>query len=406
MATASFSRRRPASPLALPPQPTGRRLIRFAGDVPPEDATRILVEVAARPVATASAMGSLSAAIEVSSAADSIMLLERTRIAAVGGGYEKSARLAEALAGRDGVLDTRPEFWMFALDGPPWQDAAAATWGLDATGVLGSEFDGSGIRVAVLDTGIDLGHPDFAGRRIITQSFVPGETADDVQGHGTHCCGTAAGSRIGRGNIPRYGVAPGAELYMGKVLSNRGSGREQDIMAGIEWALDEGCAIISMSLGRSTSPDEPHDPWYEDLAQQALAEGALIVAAAGNDSDRRYGYIAPVGSPANAPSIMAVAAIGADAGIATFSCGEVGTAAVDIAAPGVGVFSSVPRPQLYRKLSGTSMACPHVAGIAALWAQSDPSLRGLRLWQALIGAAAPVGDLPARDVGVGLAKAP
>ena len=191
-----------------------------------------------------------------------------------------------------------------------------------------------------------------------------------MQGHGTHTAGTIAGLLAdGGGNLPRYGVAPGVALHVGKVLSNAGSGRELDIVAGIEWAIEEGCAVVSMSLGRAVAVDEEPDPIYEDVGARALEAGCLIVAAAGNESDRRYNYIAPVGAPANAPSIMAVAAIGADGGIAGFSCGGTGKAAVDIAGPGVGVFSSVPRPQLYAKFAGTSMACPHVAGVAALWAQ-------------------------------------
>jgi subtilisin family serine protease len=102
---------------------------------------------------------------------------------------------------------------------------------------------------------------------------------------------------------------------------------------------------------------------------------------------------------------MAVAAVGADEAVASFSCGGVGTGQVDIAGPGVGVFSSVPRPRLYASFNGTSMACPHVAGLAALWAESDPSLRGRALWEKLVESARQIG-LPARDAGAGLASAP
>lgn len=193
---------------------------------------------------------------------------------------------------------------------------------------------------------------------------------------------------------------------MAKVLNNRGAGRELDIIAGIEWALDNGCDIISMSLGRATGPQEPFDPLYEDIASQALDAGCLIVAAAGNDSDRRYRYVAPVSSPAYAPSIMAVAAIAADGRVAPYSTGGVGTGRIDVAAPGSGVFSSVPRPQLYRILSGTSMACPHVAGLAALWAESNPALRGQRLWDQLVAAAEPLEGQSTIDIGKGLVKAP
>jgi subtilisin family serine protease len=353
---------------------------------------------------SASEVGSIGASLRSATASDSIVLLNRFSIAAVGGGHSRASSLADALQAEDTVEDTRPEFWMFAVEGTPWEDTAQRTWGLEATRAAGSAFDGNGIRLAILDTGVDLGHPDFAGRRIVTESFVAGETVDDVQGHGTHTAGSAAGTRPQSTNLPRYGVAPGVDLHVGKVLNNRGAGRELDIIAGIEWAIDRDCEIVSMSLGRPVGPTEQYDPLYETVASRALAAGTLLIAAAGNESDRRYGHIAPVISPANAPSIMAVAAIGADAGVATFSCGGVGTGAVDVSGPGVQVLSSVPRPQLYKRMSGTSMSCPHVAGIAALWAQSDPALRGKRLWDAIVASADALGS--ATDYGAGLVRAP
>jgi subtilisin family serine protease len=295
---------------------------------------------------------------------------------------------------------------MFALGQPPWADDGQESWGISATGADQSRYTGAGVKLAVLDTGIDLAHPDFVSRQITHASFVPGETVDDIQGHGTHCAGMAAAGSPTAVNVPRYGVAPDAELFIAKVLNNRGTGRQLDIIAGIQWALENGCDIISMSLGRAAGPQEPFDPRYEDIAAEALAEGCLIVAATGNDSARRYRYVAPVGSPANAPSIMAVAAIEADGQVAPYSNGGVGTGRVDMAAPGSDVFSSVPRPQLYRRLSGTSMACPHVAGVAALWAESDPYLRGQKLWDQLIAAAAPLAGQSTIDIGAGLVKVP
>lgn len=394
------------TPFALPPQPTGRRLIKFREGVHSAEAAETLRRVTGQPVVSAAEFGSLGASLRSASASDSILLLDRFSIAAIGGGNERASALANALQAEDIVEDTRPEFWMFAVEAPPWQDDAAGAWGLSATRVAQSQYTGAGIKIAVLDTGLDLGHLDFAGRQIVTESFVPGETVDDVQGHGTHTAGTAVGRLPRFGNVPRYGVTGDAELYIGKVLNNRGAGRELDIIAGIEWAINKGCAVVSMSLGRPVAIDEPHDPIYEEIAARALAAGTLIVAAAGNESDRRWGYIAPVGSPANAPSIMAVAALGADAKVATFSCGGVGLGQIDLAAPGVGVFSSVPRPQNYKKLSGTSMACPHVAGIAALWAESNPALRGQALWDKLVASAQSVQGGNPRDFGAGLVQAP
>jgi subtilisin len=174
----------------------------------------------------------------------------------------------------------------------------------------------------------------------------------------------------------------------------------------MNWAIDQKCVAISMSLGRPTFPGEKPDPLYEEVGLAALREGSIIIAAAGNESARDFGFIAPVGAPANAPSIMAVAAIDPNLKVAPFSCGGLtfGGGEVNISGPGVSVYSSSPRPQLSRLLPGTSMACPHVTGIAALWAESDPTLRGQSLWDALERSAREIGSF--RDYGRGLTQAP
>ncbi|MGP1253764.1 MAG: S8 family serine peptidase [Kiloniellales bacterium] len=320
---------------------------------------------------------------------------------------ERAGELMGMLSTQEAVADTRPEFYVFAT--APFQDTPERTWGVAAVGAFDSPFTGEGIRLAVLDTGLDLQHPDYRERRVVSRSFVPGEDVDDLQGHGTHCAGTAAGRPVDS-NTPRYGVAPQAELYIGKVLNNRGAGRERDILAGMAWAVGEGCEVISMSLGAAVRRGETYNTLYEREAQAALSAGSLIVAAAGNESARSSGYIAPVGMPANSPSILAVAALDQALEVAEFSSGGInagidGGGAVDLAAPGVGVFSSLPLPREYGSLRGTSMACPHVAGCAALWAESDPALRGQALWDSLTGSAAPL-SAPERDVGKGLVQAP
>ena len=316
---------RMASPLIMAPQATGRRLVMFEKDGGAKEAFRLLNSMLEVPTFIAPEYGSLVDTVAAAAERNATIILPRFSVAAISGGPEASASIAQMLQVEGLVVDTRPEFWMFALGDPPWADDTERTWGLAATGADLSAYTGSGIKLAVLDTGIDLAHPDFVSRAHTHASFVPRETVDDLQGHGTHCAGTAAAASPQAPNIPRYGVAPGAELFVAKVLNNRGAGRELDIIAGIEWALDNGCDIISMSLGRATGPQEPFDPLYEDIAAQALEAGCLIIAAAGNDSDRRYRYVAPVSSPANAPSIMAVAAIEADARVAPYSNGGVGT---------------------------------------------------------------------------------
>ena len=273
--------------------------------------------------------------------------------------------------------------------------APAATWGLMSTNVLLSQYSGQGIRVAVLDTGFDLNHPDFAGRIVTASSFVPNQNVQDLHGHGTHCIGTSCGPRNPNG-VPRYGIAHNAQIYAGKVLANSGMGSTGGILAGINWAIANGCQIISMSLGSNS----PVQSYYSQAAQRALAAGSLIIAASGNDS-QRPGRIVGTGAPANSPGIVAVAALDPQLQPAYFSNGG----KIEIAGPGVDVFSSVPMPRRHTTMSGTSMATPHVAGIAALWAESNPAYRGQALANQLRAGAKALA-LPASDVGAGLVWAP
>ena len=284
-------------------------------------------------------------------------------------------------------------------------DESQATWGLQVTKVVNCCRTGAGIRVAVLDTGFDLEHPDFAGRSVTAQSFIAGQEVQDGHGHGTHCIGTALGAKC-PGVRPRYGVAHDAEIFAGKVLSNAGSGSDTGILAGIEWAIQNGCAVISMSLGAATRPGQPFSQVFERVAKRAQEQGTLIIAAAGNES-RRPGIVNPVGHPANCPSIMAVAAMDVQGAVARFSNAGINPdgGQIDIAGPGVDVHSSWPLPTRYRRISGTSMATPHVAGIAALYAEADPAARGAALARTLTGGAQRL-ELPSTDVGAGMVQAP
>jgi len=288
----------------------------------------------------------------------------------------------------------------------PAVDESKVSWGLQAIGAPSSVHTGRGVRLAVLDTGFDFGHPDFGGRTVEGRSFIAGEEAQDGHGHGTHTIGTACGPRVPT-DPPRYGVAFDAEIYAGKVLSNRGSGADEGILAGIEWALSNGCRIVSMSLGSPTAPGEPYSPVFERAARRALAQGTAIIAAAGNESEREAGIVAPVGHPANCPSISAVAALDSALEVAAFSNG--GSAPqggqVDFAGPGVAVHSSWPMPTRYRTLSGTSMATPHAAGIAALLAEANPDATATEL-VGLLSQTARRLPLASTDVGAGLVQAP
>jgi len=339
------------------------------------------------------------------------LLMRELGVALVTADDDQHRRLAEAVDAPGPIMRVEPERMVRAIEpsAPVVADEAQAidetvfTWGLQATGAANSTFSGEGIRVAVLDTGFDLEHPDFKGRTVVSKSFVQGEEVQDGNGHGTHCVGTSCGPRqVDEG--PGYGVAHKAEIFAGKVLSNAGSGGDGGILSGIDWAISNRCAVVSMSLGADIDPDTPFSRIYERVAARALQRGTLIVAASGNASNRP-GHIAPVGHPANCPSILAVGAIDAQRRVAAFSSGTVNKlGAVDLAGPGVDVYSSYPMPLRYKRLRGTSMATPHVSGVAALIAQATGA-RSYELWARLAQTAERL-PVPGTDVGAGLVQAP
>lgn len=336
----------------------------------------------------------------------------RLGIAVVDGDSPQLAELRTRCIAEGIPLHIVPELLYHVLPATPGEpqpaatqgfaDTAELTWGLQAVLAAESGYTGRGIRVAVLDTGFDAGHPDFSGRDVTTASFITGEDSHDGHGHGTHCIGTSCGPRT-LASARGYGVAPEASIFAGKVLSNEGSGSDTGILAGIDWALQNDCHIISMSLGADVR--EVHPP-YVAAGRRALERGTLIIAAAGNNAQRSAGDPGFVGAPANSPYIMAVAALDSALNVADFSArtlpGRGGQ--VDIAGPGVKVYSSWPMPKRYNTISGTSMATPHLAGVAALLCEAT-GFRGRELWAELAQQAQRL-ERPSVDVAAGLAQAP
>ena len=235
---------------------------------------------------------------------------------------------------------------------------AEVVWGgsQGATDVIAGQ-GGWGIKVAVIDTGVDCSHADLVGGCAYGANFVNAALALDDHGHGTHVAGTIGARDNGQGVI---GVAPEVELYAVKVLDANGSGSWSAVAAGINWAVQNGMNVISMSLGGTAGSQA-----VADAVAAADAAGILVVSAAGNS-----GCCNTVLYPAKYPESMAVAAVDQLDQWASFS--STGPE-VDVAAPGVSISSTVPTvfcalcdPSGYRNLSGTSMATPHVSGVAAL----------------------------------------
>lgn len=297
-----------------------------------------------------------------------------------------------------------PEKVVYVPNDAPTMQNGPSTWGINATNVTNSQYTGKDVKVAVLDTGFDLNHPDFAGRQVQSESFVPNETVQDVNGHGTHCIGTACGN-VDVYNV-RYGVAKDSIIYAGKVLNNQGSGAQAWILNAMTWAINNECKVVSMSLGSQTFPGQGFDLAYERVGQFALSKGCIVVAAAGNESRRSWNQFSPVGSPADCPSILAVAALDSTFNVADFSNRSINpTGQIDIASAGVMVYSSWPEPVRYRTISGTSMATPHVAGILALLWEKFPDASPYQITNELLSISR---RLPqwSIDVGIGLSIAP
>jgi subtilisin len=413
----SSALKRPLGPeeVAAPIVPTGNFLVRFDRALSTKEQVGLLHKGNGR-VVTASDFQCSEINMDKLVQYSEAVLLDHLGIAVLRGNDDGEHRQLTLLAKKHGVVQIIPEFYLFAYDDEvsgggseddhsgTHEDSLSCTWGLEAVGACSCQYTGKGIKLGILDSGFDRWHPDYAGRHIRYWSAF-GCDARDVCGHGTHCAGIAAGPRA-VANRMRYGVAPDADLHIYKVLNDSGTGTDGQVLAGINQAMVDGCDVMSLSLGRQAGRATTSNIMFDEAGQMALDEGRIIIAAAGNSSSRDIGYIAPVDFPANSPTVMAVAAVDSRSNLTNFSAGTpVGGCGVDIAGPGAGIFSSMPMPRHYQRLRGTSMAAPHVAGVACLWAESDPSLRAKALWNRLVSSAKPL-PINKLDVGAGLVQAP
>ncbi|MEV0218029.1 S8 family serine peptidase [Streptomyces sp. NPDC050704] len=254
-------------------------------------------------------------------------------------------------------------------------------------------YDGKGVKIAVLDTGVDATHPDLKDQVVAAKNFSTAATTADKYGHGTHVASIAAGT--GAKSAGKYkGVAPGAELLNGKVLGDDGSGDDSGIIAGMDWAAEQGADIINLSLGGGDTPEV--DPMEAQVNKLSKEKGILFAIAAGNSGE--FGE-QTVGSPGSAAEALTVGAVDDKDKLAPFSStgpGLDGAIKPDVTAPGVDTTAASAagsviaqevgeKPAGYLTISGTSMATPHVAGAAAILKQQHPEWTYTELKGALAG---------------------
>lgn len=271
------------------------------------------------------------------------------------------------------------------------QEQQTIPWGIERIGApkawqIATEEK---VKVAVLDTGLDAGHPDLAanvqGRKNVK---FPGWQAGDGSGHGTHVAGTIAAINNKFGVV---GVAPQAEIYGVKIFNRMGNGYISDIVAGLDWALQNKMQVVNMSFG-TTRPSKA----MEEAVGKCVQAGMVLVAAAGNEGKENS-----VMYPARYPGVIAVSAVDQQDKLASFSSWG---PEVTVAAPGVDILSTYPGGK-YRTMSGTSMACPHTAGVAALIFAQDGRLSGRQVGRIIHRTATRLPNLSPGEQGGGLVNA-
>jgi subtilisin family serine protease len=302
--------------------------------------------------------------------------------------YEDTHELWDAVTNGDRTASGIAHVWLdgvrrVSLDKSVAQIGAPKAW---AAG-----YDGKGVKIAVLDTGVDATHADLKDQVVASKNFTKAPDATDKYGHGTHVASIAAGTGAKSGGKLK-GVAPGADILNGKVLDDTGYGDDSGILAGMEWAAEQGADVINMSLGGPDSPEV--DPLEAAVDKLSADKGVLFAIAAGNAGPES------VGSPGTADAALTVGAVDDKDQLADFSSTgpRLGDGAIkpDVTAPGVDITAAAApgsvidqevgqKPEGYLTISGTSMATPHVAGAAAILKQQHPDWTGAEIKAALTG---------------------
>ncbi|MFD4636343.1 S8 family serine peptidase [Lentzea sp. NPDC058436] len=321
---------------------------------------------------------------------------DATPVILEGAGRRFSAAGPQSGVALDALVAGHDKVW---LDGKKKLSVQPGVARIGAPGAWQAGLTGTGVKVAVLDSGVDENHPDLVGRIAATANFSSQPSVDDTVGHGTHVASVIAGSGANLGG--KYtGVAPDASLLVGKVCESSYC-QDSAILAGMRWAVDQGADVVNMSLG--TPFDSPGtDPIEQAVNDLSASSGTLFVVAAGNSGPGET----TLGSPGTADAALTVGAVDATDAIAYFSGRgprvDDGAIKPDVTAPGVdvaaakaanGTIGTPADDPGYVRMSGTSMATPHVAGAAALLAQRHPGWTGAQLKSALVGSAEPTAGL-------------
>ncbi len=300
--------------------------------------------------------------------------------------------LWDALTNGDSVASGISHVW---LDGVRKASLDKSVPQIGAPTAWAKGYDGKGVKVAVLDTGVDTTHPDVKDQVIAAKNFSSAATTGDRQGHGTHVASTIAGTGAKSGGKFK-GVAPGAKILNGKVLNDAGEGDDSGIIAGMEWAAAQGADIINLSLGGGDTPGV--DPMEATVNKLSEEKGVLFAIAAGNEGENGAKTVGSPGSAANALTVGAVDGNDKPADFSSLGPTIDGAIKPDVTAPGVGITAASAKgsaiakevgenPAGYVSINGTSMATPHVAGAAALLKQQHPDWTFSELKSVLVGSA-------------------